>query len=105
MVSPEWAGTTVLPPVIMSEKMMAASDPHDAETSPCKRRDEVRAGDARNPAHAAMVTRCIPTTSNSCAGTLSTSRQSSIASRMRCVTSSSDRACVWHPGICGTDAT
>ena len=31
-------------------------------------------------------------------------RHNSIASRMRSVTSSRDRACVWHPGNCGTEA-
>jgi hypothetical protein len=47
----------------------------------------------------------MPTNSKSCPGTPSTSRHSSIASRTRSMTSSRDCACVWHAGICGTEAT
>ena len=90
--------------VLMAEEMMAAFDTQDAETGLRECGNEFWAADARGPAHAAIVTRWIPTNSNSCSGAPSTSRQSSIASRMRPITSSSDRACVWHSRICGTDA-
>jgi hypothetical protein len=56
------------------------------------------AGDALAPSHGATVTRLIPTNSRSCSSVPSISRHSSMALRMRSVTSSSDRACVWRAG-------
>src|ERR1035441_10463752 len=85
--------------------MMAACDTENAETGFGERDNEVRVGDSRRPAHAAMVTRWMPTNSKSCSGAPSTSRHSSMASRMRSVTSSRDRACVWQPASWGTEAT
>ena len=87
--------------ILVAQEMMAAFDTENEETGFCERGNEFRAGDAGRPAHAAMVTRWMPTNSKSCSGVPSTSRHSSMASRMRSVTSSRDRACVWHAGICG----
>ena len=91
-ISPEWHHRAS--PVVMMEEMMTAFDTYDSKTGPGECGNEVGAGDAGSPAHAAMVTRWMPTNSNSCSGAPSTSRQSSIASRMRCMTSSRDRPCV-----------
>jgi hypothetical protein len=60
-------------------------------------------GEPRAPAHAAIVMRWMPTNSSDCSGAPATSRQSSTASRIRCITSSRERACVWQPGSCGTE--
>ena len=86
-------------PVLVAQEYVAAFDAQNAKTGLRERSDEFGARDTRRPAHAAIVTRWIPTNSNSCSGTPSTSRHSPIASRMRSVTSSSERACVWHAGI------
>ena len=80
--------------ILMLKKMMAAFDANDQETGVIKGGNEVGASDARNPAHAAIVTRWTPTNSRSCSGAPSTSRHSPMTSRMRSVTSSRDRACV-----------
>src|ERR1035438_7439277 len=93
------------PPVLMTEEVVAALDPDDGEASLGERCEQVRARNTRNPAHAATVMRWIPTNSKVCSGAPATSRHNSTASRMRCVTSSKDLACVWHPGSCGTEAT
>jgi len=78
----------------MAKEVMAAFDAKNAKASLLEGGNEVSAGDAWRPAHAAMVTRWMPTNSKSCSGEPSTSRHSSMASRMRWVTSSRDRACV-----------
>jgi len=59
---------------------------------------EVSAGDARNPAHGTIVARWIPPNPRVCSGAPSTPKHRSLASRMRCVISSRNRA--WVPG-CG----
>ena len=56
-------------------------------------------------AHAATVTRWIPTNSIWLGSWPSTSRQSTIASRISTISSSSEVASVWHPGNWGTEAT
>ena len=91
--------------ILMTQEIMPASDTQDAEAGLPKRVNEIGPGDSRTPAHAAMVTRWMPTNSNSCAGATDTSIHSSIASRIRSVSSSRDRACVWQPGNWGTEAT
>ena len=90
--------------IFVAEEMMATSDADNREAGLPQGSNEGETGDAGSPAHAAMVTRWMPMNSRSAGGAPATSRQSSMASRMRCVTSSRDRACVWHPGICGTEA-
>jgi len=69
MVSPECAGTTVLRPSWWRRTggggNEATSDPQDAETGFRKCSNDLGAGDARSPAHAAMVMRWIPMNSNS----------------------------------------
>jgi hypothetical protein len=92
-------------PFLMTQEMVAAFDTQNAEAGLLERADEIGSGDPRNPAHAAMVTRWMPMNSDSCSGAPSTSRHSSIASRIRSVTSSSERACVWQPAMWGTEAT
>ena len=82
------------PSVLVPEEMMATFD--------C---DEFLTSDTRSAAHAAIVTRCMPTNSKSCSGVPSTPRHSAMASRMRSIASSRERACVWHAGIWGTEAT
>jgi len=84
---------------------MAAFDPNNAETCLGKSCDEFGAGETWSEAHAAIVTRWSPTNSNFCSGASSTSRHKAMASRLRSVTSSSERTCVWQPGICGTEST
>ncbi len=91
--------------ILVTHEVVAAFHAKNAKASLFEGGNEVSACDAGSPAHAAMVTRWMPMNSKSCVGAPSTSRHSSIASRMRCVTSSRDRACVWHAGICGTEAT
>lgn len=49
----------------VAQEVMAAFDTENVETGLCERGDEVGSGDARSPAHAAMVTRWMPTNSNS----------------------------------------
>jgi hypothetical protein len=105
MVSPECTGTTGAPAILVTQEVMAAFHAKNAKAYPFRRGNEVGAGDAGIPAHAAMVTRWMPTNSNTCPGTPSTSRHSSMASRTRSMTSSRDCDCVWHAGICGTEAT
>jgi hypothetical protein len=91
--------------IFVTQEVMAAFNAKNAETHAFEGDNEVGTGNAGIPAHAAMVTRWMPTNSKSCPGTPSTSRHSSMASRTRSMTSSSDRACVWHAGIWGTEAT
>jgi hypothetical protein len=91
--------------VLMTQEMMATFDAHNAETDLPKGANETMPGDSRTPAHAATVTRWMPTNSNSCSGVPSASRHSSMASRIRSVTSSRERACVWQPASWGTEAT
>lgn len=43
------------PAVLVSQEVMAASDPNDLETSPLQRLDEVTPRKARHSAHAATV--------------------------------------------------
>lgn len=85
--------------ICVTQEVMAALYAKNAKTDSLEGGNKVATGDAGIPAHAAMVTRWIPTNSNSCPGTPSTSRHSSMASRMRSMTSSRDCACVWHAGI------
>jgi hypothetical protein len=93
------------PAILVTQKVMAAFNAKNAKAYAFECGDEAVAGDAGIPAHAAMVTRWMPMNSKSCAGAPSTSRHNSIASRTRSITSSRDCACVWHTGICGTEAT
>src|ERR1035438_2438828 len=44
-------------PVLMTQEMMATSDAQNAKAGLPKRANEIGPGDARTPAHAAMVTR------------------------------------------------
>ena len=79
---------------------------HGAETSGClwcgrlrsevlQRSNELSAARGRQSAHSGTVTRWTPTNSSSCVSVVpSTSRHSSIDSRMRSMSSSSDAACV-----------
>lgn len=83
---------------------MTAFDAQHAETSLRVSSNEFGAGYTGSPAHAAMVTRWIPMNSSSCSGAPSNSRHNAIASRIRSVTSSSERACVCQAGIWGTEA-
>ncbi len=92
-------------PILMAQEMMTAFDPQNVKSNLREHRNEVGASDAQSPAHAAMVTRWMPMNSNSWSGRPSTSRHSSMASRMRSLTSSRERACVWQAGIWGTEAT
>src|SRR5579883_611303 len=78
----------------VAEEVMAAFDAQKAEPGLGECSNEYGAGDTGRPAHAAIVTRWMPTNSNSCSGTPSTSRDSAMASRIRSVTTSSERACV-----------
>ena len=87
-------GNDRAPSVLMAQEVMAAFDALNAKTGLGEGGDKFRTGDTRSAAHAAMVTRWMPTNSNCCSGAPSTSRHSAMASRMRSVTSSSDRAWV-----------
>ncbi len=91
--------------VLVTEEMMASFDAQNAKTYLPDGANETMPGYSRTPAHAATVTRWMPTNSNSCSGVPSTSRHSSIASRIRSVIPSRERACVWHPASWGTEAT
>jgi hypothetical protein len=44
-------------PVLMTQEIVAAFDTQNAEAGLPQRANEIRSGDPRNPAHAAMVTR------------------------------------------------
>lgn len=83
----------------MAEKTMAAFVAQNAETGLREGGYEFGARDAWYSAHAAIVTRWMPTNSSSCSGADSTSSHSAMASRMRSVTSSRERACVWQAGF------
>src|SRR5271163_2450522 len=89
----------------VSQEMMAPLGPHSHETSSRKHCDQLLARHAGQLAHAATTTRCTPTNSSLVGGSPSTSRHNSMASFARLMSSSSDGACVWHPGRLGTDAT
>ena len=80
---------------LMPEKVVAAPDSSNRKTALGQRQYQLGPGDARSPAHAAIVTRWMPMNSRLCWGTPCTSRHNPIASRTRSVTSSRDRACVW----------
>lgn len=79
-----WAGTTVLR-LLVAEKMVAAFDAQNAKPCLRERSNEFGARHARVSAHAAMVTRWMPTNSNSSSGAPSISKHNAIASRMRSV--------------------
>lgn len=87
----------------MAQEMMASSASDDFKTQPAQGFDKTTAGDRRKCAHCQTATRWTPT--NSLLVGSSTSRQSSIASRIRFIKTSSDFAWVWHPRRAGTDAT
>ena len=89
----------------MTQKVMATSNAKNAKNYAFEGGNEPIAVTRGIPTHAVTVTRWMPTNSRSCRGMPSTSRHSSIASRTWSMTSSRERACVWHAGICGTDAT
>ena len=71
------------PAILVTQEVMATFDAKNAKSYPFEGGNEVGTGDAGIPAHAAMVTRWMPTNSNSCPGTPSTSIHSSMASRTR----------------------
>ena len=55
-------------PVLMTHEVMATSDTQNAEAGLPKRANEIGPRDPGTPAHAAMVTRWMPTNSKSCSG-------------------------------------
>ena len=65
---------------------MTTFDPQNRKAVLSEGSNEVGPCDAGSPAHAAIVTRCMPMNSKSCFGAPSTSRHSSMASRIRSVT-------------------
>jgi hypothetical protein len=87
----------------MAKEMMAAPASNHFKTQPTYGFDKTAAGDRRKYAHIQTATRWTPT--NSLVVGSSTLRQSSIASRIRLISTSSDFAWVWHPRSAGTDAT
>ena len=68
--------------ILVTQEVVAALDAKNAKASLFEGSNEVRTSDAGNPAHAAMVTRWMPTNSKSCSGAPSTSRHSCCVSRM-----------------------
>jgi len=93
------------PAVFVAKKMVASSNSSNPKARLFQNLDQVGTSDPWRSAHAATVIRWIPMNSRDFSGVPSTSRHNSIASWIRWITSSSDRACVWHPGSCGTEAT
>jgi hypothetical protein len=91
--------------VAVTNKVMTAFDSYHDESDAAQRRNEILALNSRERGHAPTVTRCTPMKSSASVGLPCTSRQSSIASRTRDISSSRDLACVWHPGNAGTVAT
>jgi hypothetical protein len=81
-------GNHCLPPILMFQKVMASAYPYQRKSGADKDSDELISPNL-------MVRSVSP----------STSRHSSMASRMRSFNSSSERACVWQPGSDGKEAT
>src|SRR6056297_197844 len=81
---------------------MTPLDTQHLESLLAKCFDQAGTRDGWKYAHAGTAIRCTPR--NSEVSGCSTSRQSSIASRVRFINVSSDLACVWHPRNSGTDA-
>jgi hypothetical protein len=82
------------PSAFVAEEVVASLDPYDNEARLCQRGYQIRTGQPQRSTHAAIVIRWMPMNSRLCLGVPSASRHNSIASRIRCVTSSRDRACV-----------
>jgi hypothetical protein len=91
--------------VAVTNEVMTALDSYHDESYAAQRRNKILALNSREGGHAPTVTRCTPMKSSASVGLPCTSRQSSIASRIRDISSSSDLACVWQPGNAGTVAT
>jgi hypothetical protein len=74
------------------KEMVTTLDPDDREAQVSQSPDSLLACNRRKSAHALTATLCTPTNSES--DGVSTSRQSSMASRMRFIKTSNDFACV-----------
>src|SRR3954468_23820034 len=89
----------------MSQAPMASFAAHHDKTRPMEGGDQRPRGDPGPAlAHDPTVTRWTPTNSFE-GGKSSSSRHSSIASRIRFMRASNDLACVWHPRNSGTVPT
>jgi hypothetical protein len=105
IVSPNWTGTTVHRlSVHMMQKMMTAFHPYYFKSSTMKCGNERFTCNVYF-AHYSIHTRWTPTNSGGVLSSCFTSKQSSIASRIRAMSSSNDFACMWQPGSSGTDQT
>jgi hypothetical protein len=91
--------------VAVTNEVMTALGSYHNESCAAQRRNKILALNSRERRHTPTVTRCNPMKSSASVGLPCTSRQSSIASRIRDISSSSDLACVWQPGNAGTVAT
>ena len=89
----------------MPEKMMAAFDAQNDETRVAQRRQHFTSAKSGQTRHNQTAMRWTPMNSLDVTDSLSTSRHNWMASRMRSISLSSDRACVWQPGNAGTLAT
>lgn len=89
----------------MLKEVVAALDPDNPKPSLAQCCNDLTTAKSGQLAHAYTVIRCTPTNSPRGPRSASTSRQSSIASRIRFINASSDLACVWHPRSSGTEAT
>ena len=92
-------------PVRVLEQVVAASDSDDLETESLELRNQLPAVDSREASDSPTVSVRAPTKSKGSAGSTAVSKKSSIASRVRAISSSSDFAWVWHPGNGGPEAT
>lgn len=89
--------------VRVRDTKMTPSYSDNCEPRPLQSLDYSCSGQSRQAAHALMETRWIPTNSSGAPSEPgSTSRCRAIASRIRSISSSRDRACVWQPGKEGT---
>lgn len=90
----------------MPEEVMAATYPHHREPRPGERPNEVLTCNGEASGHRVVRrTRWTPTNSRRGGGESSSSMHNSMTSLTRSINSSSERACVWHPGRPGTVAT
>jgi hypothetical protein len=81
--------------IMMAKEMMAAPAPDSFRAQTTQGFDKTTTSDRGKCAHSQTATRWTPT--NSLVAGSSTSRQSSIASQIRFIKTSSDFACVWQP--------
>lgn len=78
----------------MLQEMVAAPDAQDDETGAAQSRNHLTPAESSQAWHLQMASRCTPTNSVVDPPPLSTSRHNSMASRIRSMSLSSERACV-----------